>query len=78
MNDERHEMMRDLIPADWDQRPMDVADRIRAFLKTIADPDTNIDSGMSQSGADLWVKVNGVEYFISLSMSNAQKAKEFN
>lgn len=46
--------------------------RIREGLRSIADPDAGIDSGGGLGGYDLWVKVNGSEYYITIAVSNAK------
>jgi hypothetical protein len=40
---------------------------IREFLQSIKDEGTAIDSGGGLGSADLWVKIQGDEYYISIS-----------
>jgi hypothetical protein len=53
-----------------------LASEIMAFLETVKDQGTEIDTGSGMDESDLWVKVGGVEWFINVKKSNAQKAKE--
>lgn len=72
----RMRMTMDLLPSGWDRRPLSLAYEIRGFLENIKDEGTSIDSGTDGSNGDLWVKIQGIEYFITLRKSNAQLAKE--
>jgi hypothetical protein len=78
MSDEnnRTRQVMDLLPADWDKRPILLAYEIRDFLETVKDTDTNIDSGTDGVSGDLWVKVQGIEYYINIRKSNSQLVKE--
>lgn len=75
-SDKRHHQVAHLRPADWDNRPAGLADELRAFLKSVKDEKTEIDSGSGDGHADLWVTVQGIEYFVSVRKSNKQLAKE--
>lgn len=74
--EERQKIMMECVPANWDNKPLVLASEIRQFLKTIADEGTGIDSGGCDGCADLWVKVGGVEYYVTIRKSNNQLAKE--
>jgi len=76
MSDDRIRTLHDMIPADWDQKPLALAHEIGAFLTSVKDEGTNIDRGTSDGSADLWVTVQGVEYYVNIKKSNAQLAKE--
>lgn len=54
----------------------DAIQKIHAALKTIRDRNTVIDTGRGMGSADFWMKINGVEYFISVRRSEAQIAKD--
>ena len=45
-------------------------------MTSVKDEGTAIDSGSGDGCADLWVTVQGVEYFISIRKSNNQLARE--
>lgn len=68
--------MMQLIPEHWDKAPLILAHEIRAFLMSVKDEGTGIDSGGGDGDADLWVKVQGVEYYINIRKSNTQLLKE--
>jgi hypothetical protein len=58
----------------WDRGALSVAGEIRAFLlSNVADAGTGVDSGCGNGNADLWVTVDGVEYYIHIRLSNAEK-----
>lgn len=75
-SEKRHAQVVEMLPAEWDQRPMSLAGEVRRFLASIKDTGTSIDSGSGDGCADLWVTVDGVEYFISMRRSNRQLARE--
>lgn len=75
-SDKRHTQVVEILPVEWDQRPMSLAGEVRKFLASIKDAGTSIDSGGGDGSADLWVTVDGVEYFISMRRSNRQLARE--
>lgn len=75
-SDKRHAQVADLMPSEWDRRPFGLASELRQFLSTIKDVDTSIDSGGSDGAGDLWVTVQGVEYFITIRKSNKQLIQE--
>lgn len=59
--------------------PQDVAslrDELIELLSTVRDEGTSCDTGGGMGQADLWVKVQGVEYFITVKKSNSQIKKE--
>lgn len=56
----------DLMPSDWDTRPMTIANEIRTFLGSIKDEGTSIDSGGGDGCADLFVTIDKVEYMVSV------------
>jgi hypothetical protein len=64
--DKRVKAVMDLIPSDWDKRPLILATEIRKFLQTICDQGTSVDSGGGDNCADLWPIIGGVEYYISI------------
>lgn len=67
MSKEEHiRAMQDVIPANWDKRPLGLAHEIRSFLESVKDEGTSIDSGTDGVTGDLWVTVQGVEYFINI------------
>lgn len=75
-SDKRHVEFLGMLPADWDQRPAGLASEIRSFLDSLKDEGTAIDSGGGDGSADLWVTVQGVEYFINVRKSNNQLVRE--
>lgn len=75
-SDKRHVVVASILPAEWDQKPFGLASEIRAFLAAAKDEGTEIDSGSGDGCADLWVTVQGVEYFISVRKSNKQLVRE--
>lgn len=74
-SDDRHTKVADIMPKEWDRKPFSLAGELRTYLKTIRDEGTHIDSGGGDGSADLWVTVQGVEYYINVRQSNANKAK---
>lgn len=68
--------MTDVLPSEWDTRPISLAEEIAVFLDTIKDVGTGIDSGTDGQSGDLWVTVQGIEYFITIRKSNKQLAEE--
>lgn len=75
-SDKRHAIVAGILPAGWDQKPFGLASEIRAFLSSVKDEGAEIDSGSGDGTADLWVTVQGVEYFISIHKSNKQLVRE--
>lgn len=73
---ERIKQMMDVLPPEWDMRPIALAEEIAVFLETIKDVGTGIDSGTDGQSGDLWVTVQSIEYFINIRKSNKQLAKE--
>lgn len=62
---------------DPDLEQMMVArDKIRTALEAITDTGSVIDSGAGMGSADLWPKIDGVEYYVEIRRSNAQQAKD--
>lgn len=74
-SDRRHTEVAKLLPVHWDKSPFGLAGEVRRFLGSVADQGTAIDSGSGDGIADLWVTVQGVEYFISVRRSNRQKLR---
>lgn len=73
---ERVKQMMETLPPEWDKRPIILAEEISAFLENIKDEGTGIDSGTDGQSGDLWVKIQGVEYWINIRKSNNQLIKE--
>lgn len=71
-SNERHRHVAGVLPEHWDRRPFALASEIREFLATVKDAGTEIDSGGMDGTGDLWVTVQGVEYFVSVRRSNKQ------
>lgn len=68
-SDRRVRLVHELVPASWEKGPLLLAHEIREFLKSVVDHGSNIDSGGGDGVADLWAKVGGVEYHISIKRS---------
>jgi hypothetical protein len=64
------------LPVNWDKAPVLLAHEIRGFLGSIKDEGTEIDSGTNGTSGDLWVTIQGVEWFINIRKSNNQLKKE--
>ena len=64
------------IPDDWDKRPVLLALEMRNLISCMKDEGTEIDSGTDGERADLWITVQGVEYYISIGKSKSQLMKE--
>lgn len=75
-SDKRHFGVASILPDGWDRRPFSLATEIRAFLKSIADANTSIDSGGGDGTGDLWVTVQGVEYYVTVAKSKKQMIRE--
>lgn len=59
--------------------PRDAAglrDEISELLNSVRDHGTSSDTGGGMAQADLWVTVQGIEYFITVKKSNNQKHRE--
>lgn len=54
----------------------DVAAKIRTQLETIKDEGTKIDSGSGMGSSDIWVTIDGVEWYIEIKKSLKQLTKE--
>lgn len=77
-SDEMHRIAASLIPSEWDARPFSLASEIRAFLKSVKDEGTSVDSASGDAVAELWVKVNGAEFYVRIEPSNAEKMRAAN
>ncbi len=55
--------------------PKALPDAMRSWLETMKDDGTEIDSGGGLGSRDFWVKIDGVEYFVSVRWSNAERMK---
>jgi len=75
MSDPHREMM-NLIPSQWDKKPLILASEMKRWLENVKDADTHVDSGGMDGEADLWVVVGGVEYYINIKKSLHQIKKE--
>lgn len=75
-SDDRHHEVADIVPTSWERRPLGLATEIREFLSSVKDEGSSIDSGCGDGYADLWVTVQGIEYFINVRKSNNQLARE--
>jgi hypothetical protein len=75
-SDKRHSIVAHILPPEWDQEPFSLAGEIRSHLMTVKDAGTEIDSGGGDGCADLWVTVQGVEYYVSVRKSNAHLDRE--
>lgn len=62
-------VMMGIIPNNWDKNPINLAHELELFLNSIKDESTSIDSGGGNGFADLWVTVQGIEYFITIRQS---------
>jgi hypothetical protein len=60
----------DLAPSDWDTRPLRFVARLKDLLAGIADGE--IDTGGGDGSADLWVSVDGIEFYINVRPSKTQ------
>ena len=72
----RAAQVQDLVPEHWDKGPLGLVHELRQMLFSVADEGTGIDSGGGDGSADLWVTIQGVEYFITARRSNGQIAKD--
>ena len=79
MNQQRQDrikQMLDSLPPEWDKRPILLAEEVCNFLETVKDEGTQIDTGTDGQSGDLWLFVQGVEYWINIRKSNNQLVKE--
>ena len=76
--DERVRVVEDLVAglSGWDRGPLSLIHELREMLKSIIDHGTEIDSGGGDGMADLWAKVQGIEYYMTVRRSNAQLMKD--
>lgn len=75
-SDDRHHKISNIRPEGWDMGPQSISTEIREFLKSIKDEGTQIDSGFGDGHADLWVKVDGVEYLVQIMRSMNQQRED--
>ena len=68
--------MMETLPEGWDRAPLSLAEEIAGFLANVKDEGTHIDSGTDGQSGDLWVTVQGVEYWVNVRKSNNQLVKE--
>ncbi len=61
--------------SDWEHMPRSFMLELRDMLEAKKDDGTHIDTGGGDGTGDLWVTVGGIEYFVSVRLSNAQLAK---
>ena len=66
----------DVIHPDGDRKPLSVTDELRGLLDSVKDHGTEISSGTDGVSGDLWITIQGIEYFISIRKSNFQLSKE--
>lgn len=52
------------------------ARKISDLLKSVKDKGTEIDTGTGMGGADLWITIGGVEWYITVQKSTNQLRKE--
>lgn len=74
--DKRVRTVESLIPAEWDRKPLSLAHELRNMLKSVADEGTHIDSAGGDGCADLWVTVQGVEYYIAIKPSAKNQERQ--
>ena len=74
--DARAGQIMDLIPAEWDKTALVFVDELRKALDHLKDQGTSIDTGGGDGCADLWIKVGGVEFYLTVRKSNNQLASE--
>ena len=73
-SDKRHNLVAHMLSDMMDDKTkqaFSLAGEIRTFLHSVKDEGTNIDSAGGLGGADLWVKVQGVEYLIQVAENKA-------
>ena len=79
-DDEQHERavrrMMSVAPPGWDPSAGVLAQEIRRLLGSVSDVGTTVESGVADGQGHLWVTVDGVQFFIQVSKSKAQRAKE--
>ena len=68
--EERVRVLMSLVPEDWDSAPLTLAHEISRLLGSLKDEGTAIDSGGGDGRANLWVTVDGVEYYLTICRSN--------
>jgi hypothetical protein len=68
--------LHDIIPSEWDRKPLSIAHEIRTFLDSVKDQGTEIDSGTDGVCGDLWVTIQGIEYLVTVKKSQGQLARE--
>ena len=72
MTEKRHKKILHIAPREWDMRPMGLVGELKALLDAIKDAGTEIDTGTGNGNADLWVMVDGIEFYINVRRSNRQ------
>lgn len=72
MTEKRHKQILETVPGDWDMRPMSLVGELKTLLDAIKDADTDIDTGTGNGSSDLWVMVDGIEFYITVRRSNRQ------
>lgn len=64
------------LPSYWGNAPILLAHEISDFLQSVKDEGSNIDSGTDGESGDLWIVIQGVEWYINIRKSNKQLLKE--
>ena len=59
----------------FDMRPYSIVTEMKRLLAPIADEGSSMDSGTMDGEADLYLTVGGVEFFITVKLSNSYKAR---
>lgn len=49
---------------------------IMDMLRPLLDEGTSIDTGLGSDGGDMWLKIGGIEWLLTVRKSNNQLAKE--
>ena len=62
--------------AGYDTRPLSIAMEVRQAISSIKDESTEVEFGSSPNSADLWVTIGGVEYLLTIRLSNKQVVAE--
>jgi hypothetical protein len=72
----RRETVARMLPKQWERRPYTLATELREVLQPLADQGRTIDTGAGDNRGDLWVTIDGVEYYITVQISKRQLQAE--
>ncbi len=75
-DDRKRDMMGGMIPTEWDMKPVGLAHEISRLLDGVKDEGTAVDTGTGDGSANLWITVDGIEFYLTIRRSNNQLKRD--